>query len=258
MSKVIAHSLFSDFDISLFKGGKHYKLYEKFGSHIITKDGIEGTYFAVWAPNAKEVSVIGDFNYWNDQEHPLNVRWDSSGIWEGFIPYAGKGNTYKYKIKSTDTVTEKADPYARRCEHPPKTASIVWEDNYSWKDKKWMKARKKHNALNAPYSVYEVHLGSWKQKVAENRFMSYTELADELVDYVAEMNFTHVELMPIMEFPYDPSWGYQLTGYFAPTSRFGYPDEFKFLVDKFHERGIGVLLDWVPSHSKQPEPMDLF
>ena len=248
MSKVIAHSLFSDFDISLFKGGKHYKLYEKFGSHIITKDGVKGTYFAVWAPNAKEVSVIGDFNYWNDQEHPLNVRWDSSGIWEGFIPYAGKGNAYKYKIKNTDTVTEKADPYARRCEHPPKTASIVWEDNYSWRDKKWMKARKKHNALNAPYSVYEVHLGSWKQKVAENRFMSYTELADELVDYVAEMNFTHVELMPIMEFPYDPSWGYQLTGYFAPTSRFGYPDEFKFLVDKFHEKGIGVLLDWVPSH----------
>ena len=248
MSKVIAHSLFSDFDISLFKGGKHYKLYEKFGSYIITKDGVKGTYFAVWAPNAKEVSVIGDFNYWNDQEHPLNVRWDSSGIWEGFIPYAGKGNAYKYKIKNTDTVTEKADPYARRCEHPPKTASIVWEDNYSWRDKKWMKARKKHNALNAPYSVYEVHLGSWKQKVAENRFMSYTELADELVDYVAEMNFTHVELMPIMEFPYDPSWGYQLTGYFAPTSRFGYPDEFKFLVDKFHEKGIGVLLDWVPSH----------
>lgn len=248
MSKVIAHSLFSDFDISLFKGGKHYKLYEKFGSHIITKDGIKGTYFAVWAPNAKEVSVIGDFNYWNDQEHPLNVRWDSSGIWEGFIPYAGGGSAYKYKIRNRDSVSEKADPYARRCEHPPKTASIVWEDNYSWRDKKWMKARKKYNALNAPHSVYEVHLGSWKQKVAENRFMSYTELADELVDYVAEMNFTHVELMPIMEFPYDPSWGYQLTGYFAPTSRFGYPDEFKFLIDKFHEKGIGVLLDWVPSH----------
>ena len=248
MSKVIAHSLFSDFDISLFKAGKHYKLYEKFGSHIIIKDGIEGTYFAVWAPNAKEVSVIGDFNYWNDQEHQLSVRWDSSGIWEGFIPYAGKGNTYKYKIISTNEVSEKADPYARRCEHPPKTASIIWEDNYSWKDENWMKERKKHNALNAPYSVYEVHLGSWKQKVVENRFMSYTELADELVDYVAEMNFTHVELMPIMEFPYDPSWGYQLTGYFAPTSRFGYPDEFKFLVDKFHEKGIGVLLDWVPSH----------
>ena len=250
MSKVIVHSLFSDFDISLFKAGKHYKLYEKFGSHITTKDGIPGTYFAVWAPSAKEVSVIGDFNYWNDQEHQLNVRWDSSGIWEGFIPFVGKGSTYKYKIKSANdnVVTEKADPYSRRCEHPPKTASIVWEDNYSWKDKKWMKTRKKHNALDAPYAVYEVHLGSWKQKVEENRFMSYTELADELVDYVAEMNFTHVEFMPIMEFPYDPSWGYQLTGYFAPTSRFGYPDEFKFLVDKFHEKGIGVILDWVPSH----------
>lgn len=250
MSKVIAHSLFTDFDISLFKSGTHYKLYEKFGSHIVKKDGMDGTYFAVWAPNAKEVSVIGDFNHWNDQEHQLNVRWDASGIWEGFIPYAGKGNTYKYKIKSSgdDVVTEKADPYARRCEHPPKTASIIWEDAYAWKDKKWMKERKKNNALDAPYSVYEVHLGSWRRKVAENRFLSYIELADELVTYVAAMNFTHVELMPIMEFPYDPSWGYQLTGYFAPTSRFGYPDEFKFLVDKFHEKGIGVLLDWVPSH----------
>ena len=250
MSKVIAHSLFTDFDISLFKSGTHYKLYEKFGSHIVKKDGMDGTYFAVWAPNAKEVCVIGDFNHWNDQEHQLNVRWDASGIWEGFIPYAGKGNTYKYKIKSSSdsVVTEKADPYARRCEHPPKTASIIWEDTYAWKDKKWMKERKKNNALDAPYSVYEVHLGSWRKKVAENRFLSYIELADELVTYVAAMNFTHVELMPIMEFPYDPSWGYQLTGYFAPTSRFGYPDEFKFLVDKFHEKGIGVLLDWVPSH----------
>ena len=250
MSKVIAHSLFTDFDISLFKSGTHYKLYEKFGSHIVKKDGMDGTYFAVWAPNAKEVSVIGDFNHWNDQEHQLNVRWDASGIWEGFIPYAGKGNTYKYKIKSSSdgVLTEKADPYARRCEHPPKTASIIWEDAYAWKDKKWMKERKNNNALDAPYSVYEVHLGSWRRKVAENRFLSYIELADELVTYVAAMNFTHVELMPIMEFPYDPSWGYQLTGYFAPTSRFGYPDEFKFLVDKFHEKGIGVLLDWVPSH----------
>jgi 1,4-alpha-glucan branching enzyme len=250
MSKVIAHSLFSDFDISLFKSGKHYKLYEKFGSHILSKDGIEGTYFAVWAPNAQQVAVVGDFNFWNDQEHQLNVRWDSSGVWEGFIPFAGKGNSYKYKIKSgaNNTVTEKADPYAQRCEHPPKTASIIWEDSYTWRDTQWMKNRKKHNALDAPYAVYEVHLGSWRKKVAEERFLSYTELADELVSYVAEMNFTHVELMPIMEFPYDPSWGYQLTGYFAPTSRFGYPDEFKFLVDKFHERGIGVLLDWVPSH----------
>ena len=250
MSKVITHSLFTDFDIDLFKAGKHYKLYEKFGSHVTSVSGIEGTYFAVWAPSAKEVSVIGDFNFWNDQEHQLQVRWDSSGIWEGFVPHAGKGNTYKYKIKNSNTneVLEKADPYARRCEHPPKTASIIWEDSYAWKDTSWMKNRKKNNAINAPYSVYEVHLGSWKKKVEENRFLSYLEFADELVNYVEEMNYTHVEFMPIMEYPYDPSWGYQLTGYFAPTSRFGYPNEFKFLIDKFHEKGIGVLLDWVPSH----------
>ncbi|WP_438977757.1 1,4-alpha-glucan branching protein GlgB [Polaribacter sp.] len=250
MANTKAFSLFTDFDINLFKAGKHYRLYEKFGSHIVNVDGEEGTYFAVWAPSAKNVSVVGDFNFWLAGEHQLNVRWDGSGIWEGFIPKVGKGNIYKYKIQSShnDVTTEKADPFARRCEHPPKTASVVWQDDYEWKDKKWMKNRKKNNALNAPFSVYEVHLGSWKKQIEENRFLSYVELADELVDYVAEMNFTHVEFMPIMEYPYDPSWGYQLTGYFAPTSRFGYPDEFKYLVDKFHEKGIGVLLDWVPSH----------
>ncbi|MBU2921427.1 1,4-alpha-glucan branching protein GlgB [Winogradskyella psychrotolerans] len=250
MAKVITHSRFTDFDINLFKSGKHYRLYEKFGSHITTVDGVEGVYFAVWAPSAKMVSVVGDFNFWTEGEHKLNVRWDSSGIWEGFIPGAGKGSKYKYKILSSnnDIVTEKADPYARRAEHNPNTASIVWEDNYKWKDIKWMKKRKKNNALNAPYSVYEVHLGSWKKNVEENRFMSYVELADELVKYVKDMNFTHVELMPIMEYPYDPSWGYQVTGYFAPTSRFGYPEEFKLLVDKFHQNDIGIILDWVPSH----------
>ena len=250
MANTKAFSLFTDFDINLFKAGKHYRLYEKFGSHIVNVDGEEGTYFAVWAPSAKNVSVVGDFNFWLAGEHQLNVRWDGSGIWEGFIPNVGKGNIYKYKIQSShnDVTTEKADPFARRCEHPPKTASVVWQDDYEWKDKKWMKNRKKNNALTAPFSVYEVHLGSWKKQIEENRFLSYVELADELVDYVAEMNFTHVEFMPIMEYPYDPSWGYQLTGYFAPTSRFGYPDEFKYLVDKFHEKGIGVLLDWVPSH----------
>ena len=250
MTKTKVHSLFTDFDINLFKAGKHYRLYEKFGSHIITLNGEEGTYFAVWAPSAKMVSVVGDFNFWLEGEHQLNVRWDGSGIWEGFIPGVGKGNIYKYKIQSTnnDIRTEKADPFARRCEHPPKTASVVWEDSYDWKDTKWMKNRKKNNALDAPFSVYEVHLGSWKKQVAQNRFLSYVELADELVDYVAEMNFTHVEFMPIMEYPYDPSWGYQLVVYFAPTARFGYPEEFKYLVDKFHEKGIGVLLDWVPSH----------
>lgn len=250
MAQVQVYSLFSEFDINLFKAGKHYRLYEKFGSHITTVKGIEGTYFAVWAPTAKQVSVIGDFNYWIEGEHQLNVRWDSSGIWEGFIPTVGKGHTYKYKIQSSnnDIKTEKADPYARRCEHPPKTASIVWDDTYKWKDTKWMKKRKANNALDAPYSVYEVHLGSWKRHLEEDRFLSYFELADDLVTYVKDMNFTHVELMPIMEFPYDPSWGYQLTGYFAPTSRFGYPEEFKYLVDKLHQNDIGIILDWVPSH----------
>lgn len=251
MNKVVAHSLFTDFDIELFKAGKHYRLYEKFGSHIIKLNKIEGTYFAVWAPSAKAVSVIGDFNYWIEGEHSLNVRWDGSGIWEGFIPNVGKGSTYKYKIQSHhgDIKTEKADPYARRCEHPPNTASIVWdENNYKWKDTKWMKNRKKNNAIDVPFSVYEVHLGSWKKHVEENRFLSYHELADELVNYVKEMNFTHVELMPVMEYPYDPSWGYQLTGYFAPTSRFGYPEEFKYLIDQLHQNNIGILLDWVPSH----------
>jgi 1,4-alpha-glucan branching enzyme len=191
MTKVIDHSQFSELDIYLFKGGKHFRLYEKFGSHVTTVNGVEGTYFAVWAPSAKQVAVIGDFNYWTGEEHMLNVRWDSSGIWEGFIPHVGKGNIYKYKIYSnnSDIVTEKGDPYARRCEHPPKTASVVWDSNYSWNDSSWMKKRKKHNALDAPYSVYEVHLGSWKRNVEENRFLSYVELADELVSYVKEMNF---------------------------------------------------------------------
>ena len=250
MAQTKVHSLFTEFDINLFKSGKHYRLYEKFGSHILTVDGENGTYFAVWAPSAKSVSVIGDFNYWIEGEHQLNVRWDESGIWEGFIPNVGKGSKYKYKIQSNnnDIKTEKSDPYARRCEHPPSTASIVWDEPYTWKDSKWMKNRKKKNALNAPYSVYEVHLGSWKKQIEENRFLSYVELADELVTYVKEMNFTHVELMPIMEYPYDPSWGYQLVGYFAPTSRFGYPEEFKLLVDKLHQNDIGIILDWVPSH----------
>jgi 1,4-alpha-glucan branching enzyme len=250
MGNVIAHSFFTDFDISLFKSGKHFRLYEKLGSHCLSLNEENGTYFAVWAPSAKSVSVIGDFNYWNDSEHQLNVRWDSSGIWEGFIPNVGKGNTYKYKIHSnvTSENIEKADPFARRCEHPPKTASIVWEDDYHWKDESWMQNRHKHNNLKAPFSVYEVHLTSWKKKVEENRSLSYFELADELVQYVKKMNFTHVELLPIMEHPYDPSWGYQITGYFAPTSRLGYPEEFKYLIDTFHKNEIGVILDWVPSH----------
>ncbi|MGO4911828.1 1,4-alpha-glucan branching protein GlgB [Leeuwenhoekiella sp. W20_SRS_FM14] len=250
MSNVHVYSLFSDFDIDLFKAGKHFRLYEKLGSHPTTVNGVKGTYFAVWAPSAKAVSVVGDFNFWIEGDHKLNVRWDGSGIWEGFIPGVAAGTIYKYKIQSTnnDIKTEKADPFARRAEHPPKTASVVYEADYKWKDKKWMANRSKKNALDAPISVYEVHLSSWRKTGEENRSLSYTEMADDLVSYVKDMQFTHVEFMPIMEYPYDPSWGYQLTGYFAPTSRFGYPEEFKLLVDKFHQAGIGVILDWVPSH----------
>ena len=250
MSNVYVHSLFSEFDIDLFKSGKHFRLYEKLGSHPMTLEGEKGTYFAVWAPSAKSVSVVGDFNYWLEGDHKLNVRWDGSGIWEGFIPGVMPGAIYKYKIQSNhnDVKTEKADPFARRAEHPPKTASVVYAADYKWKDKKWMSSRAKYNALDTPFSVYEVHLGSWRKTGEENRSLSYTELADELVAYVKKMEFTHVEFMPIMEYPYDPSWGYQLTGYFAPTSRFGYPEEFMLLVDKLHQAGIGVILDWVPSH----------
>ena len=250
MGQVKTYSRFTDFDIDLFKSGKHYRLYEKFGSHVITVDGVEGTYFAVWAPSAKSVAVIGDFNFWNGEEHLLKVRWDSSGIWEGFIPDVKHGATYKYKIQSShdNIITEKADPYARRCEHPPKTASIVYDYKPNWDDKQWMQSRAKHNALDAPYSVYEVHLGSWKKKLEENRSLSYHELSLDLVAYAKEMNFTHIEFMPIMEYPYDPSWGYQITGYFAPTARFGYPEEFQELVNACHNAGLGVILDWVPSH----------
>jgi 1,4-alpha-glucan branching enzyme len=249
MTRVIAHSLFTDFDIDLFKAGKHFKLYEKLGAHLIEVDGIKGVYFAVWAPTAHSVSVVGDFNYWTQGEHNLNVRWDSSGIWEGFIPDISKGALYKYKIQSNinGVVTEKADPFALYCEKPPHTASVVWDLDYKWKDENWMQNRKEKNSLDKPYSVYEVHLGSWK-RADHNRFLSYLELADDLVKYVKETGFTHVEFMPVMEYPYDPSWGYQLTGYFAPTSRFGKPQDFMVLVDKLHQEGIGVILDWVPSH----------
>lgn len=249
MNKTQTYSLFTDFDIDLFKAGKHYRLYEKLGAHFTEVDGQKGVYFAVWAPSAKAVSVIGDFNYWLEGEHPLNVRWDGSGIWEGFIPGVDKGTKYKYKIHShhNDIKTEKADPFAFYCEKPPHTASVVWDTHHKWKDTKWMGSRADKNGLDKPYSVYEVHLASWKRGEG-NRMLTYIELADELVAYVKEMKFTHVEFMPIMEYPYDPSWGYQLTGYFAPTSRFGKPEDFMVLVDKLHQAGIGVILDWVPSH----------
>lgn len=242
--------LLTEFDIHLFKEGRHYKLYEKMGCHRIQKEGREGFYFAVWAPQAKSVSLIGNFNHWNRLDSPMMPRWDSSGIWEIFVPDLGTGEAYKYAIQSeTSEWLEKTDPFAFYWEKPPRTASITWEMDFQWKDKVWMNRRKKKPAHEKPMSVYEVHLGSWKRKWDDGyRELTYQELADELVNYVKDMGFTHVEFLPVMEHPFYGSWGYQTLGYFAPTSRYGEPEDFKFLVEKFHKAGIGVILDWVPSH----------
>ncbi len=249
MTKVRPHSLLTDFDINLINIGKHYRLYKKLGSHPMELDGEWGTFFAVWAPTAREVSVIGNFNFWNEKSHQLFLRPDGSGIWEGFIAGAGKGTLYKYSILAADgRRLAKGDPFARFWEIPPNTASIVWDLTHKWSDGKWMKQRKKDAGKSKPFSVYEVHLGSWKKKNGGANSLNYRELANELVSYVKEMGFTHVELLPVMEHPYFPSWGYQTTGYFAPSSRFGLPDDYAFMVDAFHREGIGVILDWVPSH----------
>jgi 1,4-alpha-glucan branching enzyme len=244
------YTLLTDFDIALFQSGKHFEMYKKLGSHIVQNDGESGVYFAVWAPNAKRVSVTGDFNNWDQDTHILKPRWDSSGIWEGFIAGLGKGTVYKYHIKTHDGFgLDKGDPYAILWETPPRTASVVWEFDYKWNDDKWLKTRREKANKPQPWSVYEVHPGSWKKLPKDgNRSLNYRELADELVTYVKEMGFTHVELMPVMEHPYFPSWGYQITGYYAPTSRFGHPEDLMYFMDRCHEEGIGVILDWVPSH----------
>jgi 1,4-alpha-glucan branching enzyme len=245
------YSLFSDEDISNFQNGTHYRLYDIFGSHSREVLGTQGYYFAVWAPNATAVSVIGNFNDWKPDAHPLFVRLEKSGIWEGFIPHVQRGEIYKYHIHGFNgSETVKGDPFAHFWEQRPKTASITWDLNYVWKDEDWMKTRKKNNALDQPWSVYEVHLASWMRPNAddEESYNTYDQIRERMVPYVKEMGFTHVELMPVMEYPYDGSWGYQGVGYFAPTSRFGDPQSFMELVNAFHEAGIGVLLDWVPSH----------
>jgi 1,4-alpha-glucan branching enzyme len=249
-------SLFTDFDISLFKAGKHYKIYEKLGSHIVKNDdGTEGVYFAVWAPNARQVSVIGGFNFWNKISNVMHAQRDYTGIWEIFIPNIKQGEAYKYCIWAADgRLLEKTDPFAFLWEIPPRTASIVWDiRGFEWNDGEWLAERKKRAAKPQPMTVYEVHAGSWMRKGFEgNRSLTYREMIDEMVPYVADLGFTHIEFMPIMEHPYEPSWGYQTLGYFAPSSRFGTPQDFMALVEAFHKAGVGVLLDWVPSHF----PMD--
>ena len=245
------YSLFSEEDITNFQNGTHYSLYKYFGNKQITVLNTTGTYFAVWAPNATYVSVTGYFNNWDKTAHPLKVRLDKSGIWEGFIPNLQQGEAYKYHIHGANDIRlDKADPFAHFSEKRPFTASITWQTSFEWSDAIWMKNRKQHNALNAPYSVYEVHLASFMRpdKHNEESYNSYLQMVDLLVPYVQEMGFTHVELMPIMEHPFDGSWGYQGTGYFAPTSRFGNPQDFATLVNAFHQAGIGVIVDWVPSH----------
>jgi 1,4-alpha-glucan branching enzyme len=243
-------TLFSEYDIHLFKEGKHFHLYKRMGSHLVEFAGQQGTYFAIWAPNAENVTVIGDFNDWNRYSHYMNARPDGSGIWEVFIPEIGKGTVYKYFIRSRNGYeVEKGDPYALHWELPPQTASVVWESDFVWKDQKWLEKRQEKAGKPQPYSVYEVHLGSWKRVPEEsNRFLTYKEMAYDLPAYVKEMGFTHVEFMPVMEHPFFGSWGYQVTGYFAPSSRFGTPEDFMLLIDVLHREGIGVILDWVPSH----------
>ena len=243
-------TLLTDFDVHLFREGKHYSLYNKLGSHIMNYMDTEGVYFAVWAPNAQSVSVTGDFNNWNRDSHPMKGRSDGSGIWEVFIPEAKKGTLYKYFIRSTNGYeAEKGDPYAFSWETPPNTASMVWDLENTWKDKSWLEKRKKDSQKPKPYSVYEIHLGSWKRVPEDGmRSLTYRELAEDLPNYLKEMEFTHVEFMPVMEHPFFGSWGYQITGYFAPSSRFGTPQDFMYLIDRLHQEGIGVILDWVPSH----------
>lgn len=249
MGQVLPGSLLTEYDIYLFKSGKHHKTFDKFGSKILSIDGVAGVQFTVWAPNAQQVSVIGNFNYWNTQSHLLFPRLDSSGIWEGFIPGIQKGDLYKYAIVSAEgRRLEKGDPYAYFWEIPPNTASVVWDLEYTWNDNQWLERRKEIARNPQPWSIYELHIGSWRKSSDHLFSLSYRELAVELVDYVVEMGFTHVELLPVMEHPYFPSWGYQVTGYFAPSSRFGTPQDFMFLVDALHQAGIGVILDWVPSH----------
>ena len=238
-----------EFDQHLFAEGKHWHIYKKLGGHLHTADGIDGVLFAVWAPNAGRVSVVGDFNRWDGRCNPMRSL-GSSGIWELFMPDLEVGCYYKFEIlnRNTNEILLKTDPYGQQFEFRPNTSSIViHEDSYKWKDQNWLDARARRNWLHEPMSIYEVHLASWRRDNLGN-FLNYRELAVELVGYVKEMGFTHIELLPVTEHPLDASWGYQTTGYFAPTSRHGSPDDFRYFIDTCHQNGIGVILDWVPAH----------
>ena len=239
-------TLLSDDDLYLFNEGSHYRLHEKLGSHLLKVGEVDGCYFAVWAPNAESVSVTGDWNQWSREADPLRAKGES-GIWEGFVAGVTRGALYKYHVvaRGGSYRVDKADPYASHQETPPKTGSVVWDLAYEWEDATWMGSRQRHNAPGAPWSIYEVHIGSW---VRDGPAPNYRDLASSLTEYVKRMGFTHVEFMPVMEHPFYGSWGYQTTGYFAPSSRQGTPQDFKYLVDQLHQNGIGVVLDWVPSH----------
>jgi 1,4-alpha-glucan branching enzyme len=242
-------SILGELDLHLFGEGRHELIYEKLGAHPFTQGGVKGVSFAVWAPFAEKVSVVGNFNAWNGAEHPMR-RLGDSGVWETFIPQLQSGELYKYEIKAPGLpVFLKADPYAFYAEVPPDTSSIVYESQYSFRDSEWMKQRAGREHFRQPLSIYEVHLGSWRRKVEEeNRPFSYREMSEALADYVLETGFTHVEFLPLKEHPYGPSWGYQVSNYFAPSARYGAPDDFRYLVDHLHQRGIGVIMDWVPAH----------
>lgn len=248
-------TLLGEQDLHFFNEGTHFRLHEKLGAHLLEVDGMKGTYFAVWAPNAKQISVIGEFNNWDKTSHPLHPK-GQSGIWERFFPGVGKGTVYKYHVVSQYNAyqADKADPFAFYSEVPPKTASIVWDLAYEWKDQEWMQGRRQRNALDAPLAIYEIHLGSWRRKPEEeNRSLTYRELAQYLPAYVQKLGFTHVEFMPLMEHPFYGSWGYEVTGFFAPTSRYGTPQDLMYLIECFHQQGIGVILDWVPAHFPKDE-----
>ncbi|MGC2063271.1 MAG: 1,4-alpha-glucan branching protein GlgB [Thermodesulfovibrionales bacterium] len=252
MNKTGEHiRILTDYDIHLLGEGSHHMSYDKLGAHVMEVDGVRGVHFAVWAPNAKTVSVVGDFNQWDNRRHTMHLI-GSSGIWEVFIPGLDEGEIYKFDITSRYRRHHavKADPYGFYFEHRPKSASIVHDINkYRWRDSGWIKTRQKRNWFESPVSIYEVHLGSWMRVPDEDdRFLTYREFADTLIEYVKEMGYTHIELLPVCEHPLDDSWGYQTVGYFAPTSRFGTPEDFMFFVDQCHQNGIGVLLDWAPAH----------